>query len=67
MRISIGACRRALSIMSWTEVGGIRLSVEGEERVITKVVAREGHWYSGDARSHPPATGGAHPAGAIHH
>ena len=50
MRISIGACRRALSIMSWTEVGGIRLTVEGEERVITQVVAREGHWYSGDAR-----------------
>ena len=50
MRISIGACRRALSIMSWTEVGGIRLSVEGEERVITQVVAREGHWYSGEDR-----------------
>ena len=50
MRISIGACRRALSIMSWTEVGGIRLTVEGEERIITQVVAREGHWYSGDAR-----------------
>ena len=50
MRISIGACRRALSIMSWTEVGGIRLTVEGEERVITQVVAREGHWYSGEDR-----------------
>ena len=50
MRISIGACRRAISIMSWTEVGGIRLTVEGEERVITQVVAREGHWYSGDVR-----------------
>ena len=50
MRISIGACRRAISIMSWSEVGGIRLTVEGEERVITQVVAREGHWYSGDAR-----------------
>ena len=50
MRISIGACRRAISIMSWTEVGGIRLSVEGEERVITQVVAREGHWYSGEDR-----------------
>ena len=50
MRISIGACRRAISIMSWTEVGGIRLTVEGEERVITQVVAREGHWYSGEDR-----------------
>ena len=50
MRISIGACRRAISIMSWSEVGGIRLSVEGEERVITQVVAREGHWYSGEDR-----------------
>ena len=50
MRISIGACRRAISIMSWTEVGGIRLTLDGEERVITQVVAREGHWYSGDAR-----------------
>ena len=50
MRISIGACRRAISIMSWTEVGGIRLIVEGEERVITQVVAREGHWYSGEDR-----------------
>ena len=50
MRISIGACRRALSIMSWTEVGGIPLTLDGEERVITQVVAREGHWYSGDAR-----------------
>ena len=26
MRISIGTCRRALSIMSWTRVGGIPLS-----------------------------------------
>ena len=50
MRISIGACRRALSIMSWTEVGGIPLTLDGEERVITKVVAREGHWYSGEDR-----------------
>ena len=50
MRISIGACRRAISIMSWTEVGGIRLTVDGEERVITQVVAREGHWYSGEDR-----------------
>jgi hypothetical protein len=50
MRISIGACRRVLSIMSWTEVGGIPLTVEGEERVITQVVAREGHWYSGEDR-----------------
>ena len=50
MRISIGACRRALSIMSWTEVGGIPLTVDGEERVITQVVAREGHWYSGEDR-----------------
>ena len=50
MRISIGACRRALSIMSWTQVGGIPLTLEGEERVITQVVARDGHWYSGDAR-----------------
>ena len=50
IRISIGACRRAISIMSWTQVGGILLTVEGEERVITKVVAREGHWYSGEDR-----------------
>ena len=50
MRISIGACRRAISIMSWTQVGGILLTVEGEERVITQVVAREGHWYSGEDR-----------------
>ena len=50
MRISIGACRRALSIMSWTEVVGIPLTVEGEERVITQVVARDGHWYSGEDR-----------------
>ena len=50
MRISIGACRRALSIMSWTQVGGIPLTLDGEERVITKVVAREGHWYSGEDR-----------------
>ena len=50
MRISIGACRRAISIMSWTEVGGIPLTLEGEERVSTQVVARDGHWYSGDAR-----------------
>ena len=50
MRISIGACRRAISIMSWTEVGGIPLTLDGEERVITQVVAREGHWYSGEDR-----------------
>ena len=50
MRISIGACRRALSIMSWTQVGGIPLTLDGEERVITKVVVREGHWYSGEDR-----------------
>ena len=50
MRLSIGACRRALSIMSWTRVGGIPVTVEGEERVITQVVARDGHWYSGDRR-----------------
>ena len=67
MRISIGACRRALSIMSWTEVGGIRLTLEGEERVITQVVAREGHWYSGEDRLDPPATGGVDRAGASDH
>ena len=50
MRISIGACRRAISIMSWTEVGGIPLTLDGEERVITQVVARDGHWYSGEDR-----------------
>ena len=50
MRISIGACRRALSIMSWTQVGGIPLSIDGEERVITQVIVRDGHWYSGDHR-----------------
>ena len=50
MRISIGACWRALSIMSWTRAGGIPLSIDGEERVITQVVVRGGHWYSGDHR-----------------
>ena len=50
MRISIGACRRALSIMSWTQVGGIPLSIDGEERVITQVIVRDGHWYSGEDR-----------------
>ena len=50
MRISIGDCRRALSIVRWTEAGGIPLDVDGEERVITQVVAREGHWYSGERR-----------------
>ena len=50
MRISIGACRRALSIMSWTQVGGIPLTLDGEERVITQVIVRDGHWYSGDHR-----------------
>ena len=50
MRISIGACRQALSIMSWTRVGGISLTHEGEERVITQVVVRDGHWYSGEDR-----------------
>ena len=50
MRISIGACRRALSIMSWTRTGGIPLSIDGEERVITQVVVRDGHWYSGEDR-----------------
>ena len=50
MRISIGACRRALSIMSWTQVGGIPLTLDGEERVITQVVVRDGHWYSGEDR-----------------
>ena len=50
MRISIGTCRRALSITSWTQVGGIPLSIDGEERVITKVVVRDGHWCSGENR-----------------
>ena len=50
MCISIGACRRALSIMSWTRVGGLPLSLDGEERVITQVVVRDGRWYSGDRR-----------------
>ena len=50
IRLSIGVCRRAISIMRWTEVGGIPLDIEGKERVITQVVAREGHWYSGEDR-----------------
>ena len=50
MRISIGACRRALSIMSWTREGGIPLSIDGEGRVITQVVVRDEHWYSGEDR-----------------
>ena len=50
MRISIGACQRALSIMRWSEVGGIPLTIDGEERVITEVVVREGRWYSRDYR-----------------
>ena len=49
-RISIGTCRRALSIMSWTRARGIPLTVDGEERVITRVFARDGHWYGGDRR-----------------
>ena len=39
-----------ISIMSWTQVGGIPLTLDGEEQVITQVVARDGHWYSGDHR-----------------
>ena len=50
MRISIGACQRAIWIMRWARGGGIPLSLNGEERVITQVVVRDGHWYSGDAR-----------------
>ena len=50
MRKSIGTCRHALLIMSRTPAGGIPLTLNGEERVITQVVARDKHWYSGDRR-----------------
>ena len=30
--------------------GGIPLTVDGEERVITQVAVRDGHWHSGDRR-----------------
>ena len=50
MRISIGACRRALSIMHWTRTGGIPLTFGGEERIVTRVVVRDGRWYSGEDR-----------------
>ena len=50
MRISVSACRRALSITSWTRAGGIPLTLDGEEKVITQVEVRGGHWYSGDRR-----------------
>ena len=49
-RISIGACRDAIWIKRWAPGGGIPLTVDGEERVITQVFARDGHWYSGDRR-----------------
>ena len=49
-QISIFACRQALSIMGRTRGGGIPLTVDGEERVITQVAVRDGHWHSGDRR-----------------
>ena len=49
-RISIGACRHAIWIMRGAPGGGIPLTVDGEERVITQVFARDGHWYSGARR-----------------
>ena len=49
-RISIGACRDAIWIMRGAQGGGIPLTVDGEERVITQVNVRDGHWYSGDRR-----------------
>ena len=36
--------------MRWAPGGGIPLTVDGEERVITEVNVRDGHWYSGDRR-----------------
>lgn len=50
MRRSIFACRQALLIMGRTRAGGIPLTLDGEERIITQVIARDGHWYSGDSR-----------------
>ena len=50
MRISIGTCQRALAIACWDRAGGIPLAIDGEERVITQVAVRDGHWYSGDRR-----------------
>ena len=50
MRISIRACRDAIWIMRWAPGGGIPLTVDGEERVISQVNVRDGHWYSGDRR-----------------
>ena len=49
-RISIGACRDAIWIKRWAPGGGIPLTVDGEERVITQVFVRDGHWYSGGHR-----------------
>lgn len=50
MRISINTCRRALSIMRWSGAGGTSLTLDGEEEVITQVMVRDGHWYSGGHR-----------------
>ena len=50
MRRSIFACRQALLIMRGEPGGGIPLTVDGEERVVTEVFVRDGHWYSGDRR-----------------
>ena len=50
MRRSIFACRQALLIMRGAPGGGIPLTVDGEERVISQVFAKDGHWYSGDRR-----------------
>ena len=49
-RISITACRHAIWITRWPPGGGIPLTVDGEERVISEVNVRDGHWYSGDHR-----------------
>ena len=49
-RISIGACRHAIWITRSAPGGGVPLTVDGEERVIAQVFARDGHWYSGDRR-----------------
>ena len=49
-RISIGACRDAIWIMRGAPGGGIPLTVDGEERVISQVFVSDGHWYSGDRR-----------------
>ena len=47
-RISITTCRQALAIARWLPEGGIPVTLDGEERILTDVVVREGRWYSRD-------------------